>query len=40
MDYVIFMLLFDGYIISWNVGVWCIKGYIEDEIIGLYFLWF
>lgn len=36
-DYVIFMLDLGGYVISWNVGVECFKGYCFDEIIGSYF---
>ena len=37
VDYAIFMLDPDGYIISWNRGAQRIKGYSADEIIGQHF---
>lgn len=40
MDYVIYMFDLFGYVISWNVGVRCFKGYEFDEIIGKYFFCF
>lgn len=36
-DYAIFMLDPDGYIVSWNQGGRCIKGYTHEEIIGQHF---
>src|SRR5690348_15946185 len=37
IDYAIFMLDRDGYIISWNAGAERIKGYRSDEIVGGHF---
>lgn len=37
VDYAIFMLDVDGYIVSWNAGAERIKGYTEQEIIGQHF---
>jgi PAS domain S-box-containing protein len=37
LDYAIFMLDPDGYIVSWNAGAQRIKGYTADEIIGKHF---
>ena len=37
IDYAIFMLDPDGYIVSWNAGAQRIKGYAADEIIGKHF---
>ena len=37
LDYAIFMLDPDGYIVSWNAGAQRIKGYSADEIIGKHF---
>jgi PAS domain S-box-containing protein len=37
VDYAIFMLDPDGYVVSWNAGARRIKGYEADEIIGRHF---
>lgn len=37
VDYAIFMLDVDGYVISWNRGAERIKGYSEEEILGRHF---
>ncbi|MEV1287643.1 PAS domain S-box protein, partial [Micromonospora sp. NPDC049679] len=37
LDYAIFMLDPQGYILSWNAGAQRIKGYSADEIIGRHF---
>jgi PAS domain S-box-containing protein len=36
-DYAIYLLDRDGYVITWNPGAEQIKGYTEDEILGLHF---
>src|SRR4051794_12496511 len=36
-DYGIFMLDTQGYVMSWNLGAECIKGYKAEEIIGSHF---
>ena len=36
-DYAIYLLDRDGYVITWNPGAEEIKGYSEDEILGLHF---
>jgi PAS domain S-box-containing protein len=37
MDYAIYMLSPDGFVISWNAGAQRFKGYSQDEIIGKHF---
>lgn len=37
VDYAIYMMDLDGYIISWNAGAERIKGYKADEVIGRHF---
>jgi PAS domain S-box-containing protein len=36
-DYAIFMLNPDGYVVTWNKGAECLKGYRAEEIIGQHF---
>ena len=40
VDYAIYMLDVDGYIVSWNAGAERIKGYAKDEAIGRHFSMF
>src|SRR3954470_9095272 len=37
IDYAIYMLDLDGYIVSWNLGTQRIKGYADAEILGEHF---
>jgi PAS domain S-box-containing protein len=34
MDYAIFLLVLEGFVVSWNTGAELITGYSEDEILG------
>jgi two-component system, cell cycle sensor histidine kinase and response regulator CckA len=36
-DYAIFMLDINGYVLTWNTGAECLKGYRPEEIIGRHF---